>query len=93
MSLDPHCNVMSGKSFPMLEAQITHYSPAEYRVTVIILDIANCKSFRPVRNDVLAEKPKHFMKIKFLSKAVNAINLPSTPTLLHLHCHKDLFHD
>ena len=25
MSLDPHCNVVSGKSLPMLEEQITHY--------------------------------------------------------------------
>ena len=48
------------------------YSSAEYRVTTIILDIA-----RPVRSDVPAEKPKHFMKIKFLNKAVDAINLPA----------------
>ena len=27
--------------------------------------------------DVPAEKPKHFMKIKFLNKAVDAINLPA----------------
>ena len=53
------------------------YSSAEYRVTAIILDIANYRLFRPVRSDVPAEKPKHFMKIKFLNKAVDAINLPS----------------
>ena len=29
-----------------------------------------------MRSDVSAEKPKHFMKIKFLNKAVDAINLP-----------------
>ena len=28
-----------------------------------------------MRSDVPAEKPKHFMKIKFLNKAVDAINL------------------
>ena len=33
--------------------------------------------FRPVRSDVPAEKPKHFIKIKFLNKAVDAINLPA----------------
>ena len=43
----------------------------------IILDIANYRLFRPVRSDVPAEKPKHFMKIKFLNKAVDAINLPA----------------
>ena len=53
------------------------YSFAEYRVTAIILDIANYRLFRPVRSDVPAEKPKHFMKIKFLNKAVDAINLPT----------------
>ena len=42
-----------------------NYSSAEYRVTAIILDIANYRLFRPVRSDFPAEKPKHFMKIKF----------------------------
>ena len=59
-----------------LESTNFEYSSAEYRVTAIILDIANYSLFRPVRSDVPAEKPKHFMKIKFLNKAVNAINLP-----------------
>ena len=53
------------------------YSSAEYRVIAIILDIANFRLFRPVRYDVPAEKPKHFMKIKFFNKAVDAINLPA----------------
>ena len=44
--------------------------------SAIILDIANYRLFRPVRSDVPVEKPKHFMKIKFLNKAVDAINLP-----------------
>ena len=52
-------------------------SSAEYRVTAIILHIANYRLFRPVRSDVPAEKPKHFMKIKFLNKAVDAIDLPA----------------
>ena len=30
-----------------------------------------------MRSDVPAEKPKHFMKIKFLNKAVDTINLPA----------------
>ena len=53
------------------------YASAEYRVIAIILDIANFRLFRPVRSDVPSENPKRFMKIKFLNKAVNAINLPA----------------
>ena len=60
-----------------LELTNFYYSSAEYRVTAIILDIANYRLFRPVRSDVSAEKPKHFVKIKFLNKAVDAINLPA----------------
>ena len=48
-----------------------------YRVTAIILDIANYRLFKPVKSDVPAEKPKNFMKIKFLNKAVDVINLPT----------------
>ena len=47
------------------------------RVTAINLDITNYRLFRPVGSDVPAEKPKHFMKIKFLNKAVDVINLPA----------------
>ena len=57
-----------------LESTNFDYSSAEHRVT-IILDIASYRLFRPVRSDVPAEKPKNFMKIKFLDKAVDTINL------------------
>ena len=61
-----------------LESTNFGYSSADYRITTtIILDIANYRLFRPVRSDVPAEKPKHFMKIRFLNKAVDAINLPA----------------
>ena len=60
-----------------LESTNFDYSSAEYRTTAIILDIANYKLCRPVRSYVPGEKPKQFMKIKFLNKAVNAINLPA----------------
>ena len=60
-----------------LESTNFDYSSAKYRVTVIILDIANYRLFSPVRSDVPVEKPNHFMKIKFLNKAVDAINLPA----------------
>ena len=58
-----------------LESTNFDYSSAEYRVTAIILYIANCRLFRPVRSDVPAEKPKNFMTIKFLNKVVDTINL------------------
>ena len=61
----------------ILESTNFDYSSAEYTVTAIILDIANYRLFRPVKSDVPAEKPKHFMKIQFLNKAVDAINLPA----------------
>ena len=51
-----------------LESTNTDFSSAEYRVTSIILDISHYKLFKPVKSDVPAEKPKHFMKIKFLHK-------------------------
>ena len=48
----------------------------EYRVTSIILDISHYRLFKPLKSDVPAENPKHFMKIKFLHKGIDAINLP-----------------
>ena len=60
-----------------LESTNLDYSSAECRVTAIILDIAKYRLFRPVRSDVPAEKPKHFMRIKFLNKAVDAYKRPA----------------
>ena len=59
-----------------LESTNHDFSSAEYRATVIILDIAQHRLFRPVRIDVPVEKPKYFMKIKYLHKGIDAINLP-----------------
>ena len=74
-----HCGlVYAGETGRSLRSRMNgHRSSAEYRVIAIILDIANFRLFRPVRSDVPAETPKHFMKIKFLNKAVDAINLPA----------------
>ena len=46
-----------------LESTNTDFSSAEYRLTFIILDISHHRLFKPVKSDVPAEKPKHFMKI------------------------------
>ena len=59
-----------------LESTNTDFSSAEYRVTSIILDISHYRLFMPVKSDVPAENPKHFMKIKFLHKGIDAINPP-----------------
>ena len=72
LSLPQICSL---QEFP-LESTNFDYSSSEYRVTAIILDIANYRLFRPIRN-VSAEKSNHYMKIKFLNEAVNAINLPA----------------
>ena len=47
-----------------LESTDTDFSSAEFRVTSIILDISHYRLFKPVKSDVQAEKPKHFMKKK-----------------------------
>ena len=60
-----------------LEPTNFNYSSTEYRVTAIILDIANYSLFSPVRGDVPTEKPKNSMKIKFLNQVVHAINRPA----------------
>ena len=59
-----------------LESTNTDFSSAEYRVTSIILDISHYRLFKPVKSDVPAENPKHLMKIKFLHKGIDAINVP-----------------
>ena len=50
---------------------------AEYRVVSIILNIANYRLFKPVRSDVPVDPRKYFMKVKFMNKATDAINLPA----------------
>ena len=84
-NLEGVCNIYTklfSISFPQLSAlqelaqESTNfdYSSAENRATAMTL--VNSWLFRPVRSDVLGEKPKHFIKIQCLNKAVDAINLP-----------------
>ena len=65
-------------SLQALESTNTDFSSAEYRVTSIILDISHYRLFKPVKSDVPAENPKHFMKIKFLHKGIDAITIKVT---------------
>ena len=53
------------------------FSSADYRVVAIILDIANNRLFKPVRSDVPTDSPKNIMKIKFMNKTTDAVNLPA----------------
>ena len=54
------------------------YESAEYRVTAIILDTAQYRLLRPVRSDILSTDAKtHFIKLDFISKGIDAVNLPS----------------
>ena len=54
------------------------YESAEYRVTANILDAAQYRLFRPVRGDLLSTDAKtHFIKLDFINKGINAVNLPS----------------
>ena len=60
------------------ESRNYDYDSAEYRVTTIILDTAQCRLFRPVRSDLLNTAAKtHFIKLNFINRGNGAVNLPS----------------
>ena len=59
-----------------LESTNIDFLSAECRLTSIVLDISHHRLFKPVKSNVPAENPKHFIKIKFLRKGIDAINLP-----------------
>ena len=65
-----------------LQSQITMTSLLQrYKVTAIILDIANYRLLKPVRSDVPVDPPKYFRKIKFMNKAADNIILPALSNL------------
>ena len=81
-TLTPNCfHVISTTQELALESTNFDYSSAEYRVTAIILNIANFRLFKPVRSDVPAKKSNNFMKIKLLNKVVDVINLQNSSLL------------
>ena len=54
------------------------YESAEYIVTAIILDTAQYSLFRHVHNDFLSKNARtHFIKLNFINKGIDAVNLPS----------------
>ena len=61
-----------------LESTNYDYESAVYKVTAIILDTAQYRLFRPVHSDLLSTAAKtHFIKLDFINKGIDAINLPS----------------
>ena len=60
-----------------LESTNYDYESAEYRVTAIILDTAHYRLFRPIRSDISTDAKTHFIKLDFINKGIDAVNLPS----------------
>ena len=50
-------------------------SSLEYKLNSIILDIANCRMFKPVNSDIPNESPRKFLNTKFANKGIDAINI------------------
>ena len=50
-------------------------SSLEYKLNSIILDIANCRMFKPVNSDIPNESPRKFLNMKFANKGIDAINI------------------
>ena len=76
-SLFPSQNYVNYSHLPQ-ESTNYDYESAEYRVTAIILDTAQYRLFRPVRSNLLSTDAKtHFIKLDFINKGIDAVNLPS----------------
>ena len=54
-----------------LESTNYDYESAEYRVTALY------RLFRPVRSDQSTDAKTHFIKLDFINKGIDAVNLPS----------------
>ena len=78
--LKQHYSLFPSRELQSLTQESTNYDyeSAEYRVKAIILDTAQYRSFRPIRSDLLSTNAKtHFIKLDFISKGVDAVNLPT----------------
>ena len=49
----------------------------EYKLS-IILDIANCRLFKPVDPSLSKDSPDRILLLKFANKVINAININNT---------------
>ena len=67
-----------------LQASYSDQSSGEYKVNSIILDIGNCRLFKPVSASNPVDTPDKFLHLKFANKGIDAININN---ILH---HKDV---
>ena len=67
-----------------LQASYSDQSSGEYKVNSIILDIGNCRLFKPVSSSNPLDTPDKFLHLKFANKGIDAININN---ILH---HKDV---
>ena len=47
----------------------------EYKLNSIILDIGNCRLFKPVNSSLSNDTPDRFLHLKFANKGIDAINI------------------
>ena len=50
-------------------------SSNEYKLNSIILDIANCRMFLPVKSDFSNVSTDKFLKLKFANKGIDTLNI------------------
>ena len=67
-----------------LQASYSDQSSGEYKVNSIILDIGNCRLFKPVSSSNHLDTPDKFLYLEFANKGIDAININN---ILH---HKDV---
>ena len=67
-----------------LQASYSDQSSGEYKVNSIILDIGNCRLFKPVSSSNPLDTPDKLLHLKFANKGIDAININN---ILH---HKDV---
>ena len=67
-----------------LQASCSDQLSGEYKVNNIILDIGNCRLYKPVSSSNPLDTPDKFLHLKFTNKGIDAININN---ILH---HKDV---
>ena len=58
-----------------LQSSFLDPSSREYKLNSIILDIANCRLFKPVNSSLSNDSPDRFLHLKFANKGIDAINI------------------
>ena len=58
-----------------LDSTYFDQSSNEYKLNSIILDIANCRMFQPVKSDFSNVSTDKFLKLEFANKGIDALNI------------------